>query len=37
LVLDNPVRADAMKIVFDDFSRFVSINAVNAYSSFPEE
>ena len=34
LALEKPVKADAMKIVFDGFSKFVTINAVNAYSSF---
>ena len=35
IVLDKPVRADAMKIVFEEFTkRDVTINAVDAFSSF---
>jgi alpha-L-fucosidase len=34
LALEKPLKAAAIKIVLDDFSKFVTINAVNAYSSF---
>ena len=34
IVLDEPVNADAMKVVFEDFDRHATINAVDAFSSF---